>query len=968
MVNEVANEIMHYGMPRRSGRYPWGSGDDPYQRFNRDFLGRIEELKKQGWTETAENIMKEFGISTKQYRDKKANAKNERRLFNVETAKSLRKDGLSTNQIAKEMGVNESTVRSWFDERSEARMREAQGTADFLKTRMNETGKFIDVGVNVERELNISRERLDQAITMLQDRDGYVLYSGRIQQPTNPSQFTTQKILCPPGTQYKEIYTPENITSVTEYASRDGGKTFTTFVYPKSMDSSRIMVRYAEEGGVDQDGVVELRRGVDDLSLGNSKYSQVRILVDDTMFIKGMAVYSDDIPPGVDLVFNTNKPKGTELSKVLKPIKNDPDNPFGSLIKPNGQSTYIDKDGNEQLSLINKRADQGDWTEWQDALPSQFLAKQPISLIKQQLDLARADKRAEYDEICSCVNPTVKKMLLDKFASDCDASAVHLKAAALPGQKYHVIVPVNTLKDNEIYAPGYKPGTKLALVRYPHGGIFEIPILKVVKSHPAAEKLIGPDSIDAVCINKKIADQLSGADFDGDTVMCIPTHDPKGRVKISNSPMLEGLVGFDPKLEYPEREGMKYMRDTQKQMGVISNLITDMTLLGASDSEKAAAVRHSMVVIDAEKHKLDYKRSEVENNISALKKTYQINVGKDGEIHYGGASTILSRSKGEVSVPRRQGSPRVNTKGKPWYDPTRPEGSLIYKESDDVWKPIRVKNKETGIVTLTDIDGNKIKYDPTDSEANAKYRPVKKYDKDTGAVTYTNKDGSITYKLEKRTQKSTRMAETDDAYTLVSTARDPKELYYADYANSMKALANEARKEMIGTTKMEYDKNANDIYRAEVKDLSDKLNTALLNAPRERAAIRIASQEVSAKRKNDPRMKAEDIRKANQQAIERARDSVGSVKRKERNIEITDREWEAIQAGAVRESTLIKILNNTDMTKVRERAIPRTTTTLSQAKVNKLKSMSNSNYTISQIAEALGVSTSTVNKYLKGDL
>ena len=53
------NELMHYGMPRRSGRYPWGSGKDPYQRTG-DFLGRIDELKKQGWTETPENIMKEF--------------------------------------------------------------------------------------------------------------------------------------------------------------------------------------------------------------------------------------------------------------------------------------------------------------------------------------------------------------------------------------------------------------------------------------------------------------------------------------------------------------------------------------------------------------------------------------------------------------------------------------------------------------------------------------------------------------------------------------------------------------------------------------------------------------------------------------------------------------------------------------------------------------------------------------------
>lgn len=67
-----------------------------------------------------------------------------------------------------------------------------------------------------------------------------------------------------------------------------------------------------------------------------------------------MAVYSDDIPEGYDVVFNTNKKSGTPKMKVLKPIKDDPDNPFGASIKANGQSTYIGEDGKEHLSPINK--------------------------------------------------------------------------------------------------------------------------------------------------------------------------------------------------------------------------------------------------------------------------------------------------------------------------------------------------------------------------------------------------------------------------------------------------------------------------------------------------------------------------------------------------------------------------------------------------------------------------------------
>ena len=192
-------------------------------------------------------------------------------------------------------------------------------------------------------------------------------------------------------------------------------------------------------------------------------------MVDGTHYLKGMAVYSDTMPDGVDVIFNTNKKSGTPTKDVLKKIKDDPDNPFGSLIKEHGgQSYYDDPKGKytdpvtgkkQSLSLINKRAEEGDWGEWSKTLPSQFLSKQSLTLIKKQLGLSKADKQAEYDEICSLTNPTVKKALLKSFADDCDAAAVHLQAAALPRQKYQVILPLTTIKDNEVYAPNYKVGT-----------------------------------------------------------------------------------------------------------------------------------------------------------------------------------------------------------------------------------------------------------------------------------------------------------------------------------------------------------------------------------------------------------------------------------------------------------------------------------------------------------------------------
>jgi DNA-binding CsgD family transcriptional regulator len=924
-MNPIAEDILkHYGMPRRSGRYPWGSGKNPYQRSG-DFLSRVNELKKTGMSE--KEIADYMGLTTSQLRTQVGLAKDERRSLEVATAKGLREKGYSLNEIAEKMGYkNDSSIRSLLNEDSEARMNQARKTAEFLKKQVDEKG-MIDVGVGVERELGISKEKMKQALYIL-EMEGYEVYGGGVPQVTNPGKQTNIKVLCPPGTEHKDIYDFGNVHSLREYVSHDGGDTFDTFVYPKSMDSNRIKIRYAEEGGIDKDGLIEIRRGVDDLSLGESRYAQVRILVDDNKYMKGMAVYSDNIPDGYDVVFNTNKKLGTPKGDVLKNVTNDPDNPFGSLIKAGGQSYYIDKDGKRQLSLINKRAEEGDWNEWSDNLSSQFLSKQSITLIKKQLNLASADKQAEFDEIMSLTNPTVKKALLKSFSDDCDAAAIHLQAAALPRQKYQVIIPITSMKDNEVYAPNYKNGEQVALVRYPHGGTFEIPILTVNNKQADARKLLGNTPADAIGINSKVAERLSGADFDGDTVMVIPTG---GKIKITSTPPLKGLEGFDPKLEYGgKKEGtFKVMKNTQTEMGIISNLITDMTLKGATQDELAKAVRHSMVVIDAEKHKLDYKQSEIDNDIAYLKKRYQGSIGEDGRYREG-AATLISRAKSQEQIQKVTGSPKINTKDKPWYDPTRPEGALLYN---------RVANK-----------ADKDWYDPTLPESAYIYKP---------AETYVDKTG----KVKTRTQKSTKMAETDDAFTLVSDANTPEERAYAEYANRMKALANQARKEMVYTGKIEYSSSAKKTYQEEVDSLSAKLNVALKNAPRERQAQVIANAAVNAKKQANPDMTPGEIKKLNQQELTRARAAVGA---KREPIKITDREWEAIQAGAISENKLMQILNHTDIDDLRQRATPRNTTSLSTAKINKISSMNASGYSTAEIANALGVSTTTVLNYLNG--
>ena len=938
------DELMHYGMPRRSGRYPWGSGKDPHQHCT-DFLSRIQYMSENGVSD--EDIAKSMGLTKQQFETEKSFAavhdmvkrgktdveiaealgttttkvrlqksmiKDGHREVEVDIAKSLREQGYSLNEIAKQMGYkNDSSVRSLLNAESESRMREAKQTADFLRKQADEKG-MIDIGAGVERELGISREKLKQAVMML-EMEGYHQYGGGVSQVNNPGKQTNLKVLARPDMEWKDMYDYSNIHSIVDYHSHDDGKTFDVFQYPSSFDSKRLAIRYAEDGGTERDGLVEIRRGCADLDLGGSHYAQVRIMVDNSHYIKGMAVYSDDLPDGVDILFNTNKGKNKTKMEVLKPIKDDPDNPFGALIKANGQSYYTDINGERKLSPINKTREEGDWNDWSDSLSSQFLSKQSYKLVKQQLNLSVADKQAEFDEIMSVTNPTVKKALLKSFADDCDSTAVHLNASSLPGQRYQVILPVPSVRDNEVYAPNFENGTKVALVRFPHGGLFEIPILTVNNKQPDAEKLIGKNALDAVCINSKVAEQLSGADFDGDTVMVIPT----GRgVNIKNKPPLKELEGFDPKMSYPEVPGMKYMKfqsgpnkttdNTQNEMGKISNLITDMTLMGASDQELARAVRHSMVVIDAAKHKLNYKQSEKDNNIAELKRKYQGEIGEDGKYREG-TGTIVSRAKGQQSVLKRQGSPII--------DPET--GKQTWKVADDVTYEKKIVNEKTG---------------------------------------------EVKYKTITKTQKSTKMAETDDAMTLVSKFKEPRELAYAEYANKMKAMANEARKIMINTKDIPYSPEAKVKYAPEVDRLEAALNVALKNAPRERQAQAIANSVKQAKLASNPDLSKKELKKIGQQALDKARKQVGA---KRELIEITDKEWEAIQAGAISPNRLQQILNNCNLDVVRQKATPRVTSSLSQAKINHMQTLKESGYTNEQIANKLGVSVSTVINHMKGE-
>lgn len=907
-----SDKIIHSGTPHEgyvphSGRYAYGSGEHPYQRDN-SFLGQYYYYKRSGQFANDTEIAKAMGYSVQEFRDKRSVAVAEERAANqaraVELLNKQRNSGMTKpniSAIAREMGVPERTVNSWLKNVTETRAQKIQNTADMLKKHVDEK-RYVDVGEGVENRLGIKRTQLTAAIEKLKEQ-GYHLENVYVEQVGTGKNTTISTLVAPDVTWAEANRNYDKIQLIDSY-SIDDGRTFLNIEPPVSVSSKRVAVEYDSP----KDGLIELRRGVDDISLGNASYAQVRIAVDDTHYLKGMAVYSDNLPDGVDIRVCSNKHPGTPLiaanpddKQVAKVLKTNKENPFGATIKNEeslilAQRHYIGKDGKEHQSAINIVNEEGDIGKWSKTLSSQVLSKQPPSLAKKQLDITSTEQRAELDLLKTLNNPVVKQKLLDSFADDCDSKAVHLKAANLPRQASHFILPFTSVKENEVYAPNYDEGETVVLIRYPHGGKFEIPTLTVNNKNKEAKSTIGA-APDAIGINPKVAGKLSGADFDGDTVLVIPVNN-KVKIKTSNDPAFKELQSFDPKESYPKYPGMKVMSEDykQKQMGITTNLLADMTLQGAKPEEIVKVVKHSMVVIDAAKHELNWRQSEKDNDIQALKEKYQT----------GGASTIVTRAKSEQRVNER----------KELNNPSRmtPEQLADWKEGKKVYV-------ETG-------------------------------------KTYVDKTG----KTVPRQMKSTKMAETDDAFTLTSGGSKenpgyPIEAVYAQHANTLKAMANEARRESRATTGSNRDPEAVKLYAKEVESLDAKLDRALKNKPLERQAQVIANKTIAIQMKENKDLSKDDKKRLKNQALSGARHKVG---KEPYTIDITPDEWNAIQAGAVSKTKLEKILNNADMNQVKKYATPKKQTAMTPSEISMARSMLKSGFTQSEVAKKLGVSTTTI--------
>jgi DNA-binding CsgD family transcriptional regulator len=892
---------MHYGILRRSGRYPWGSGEagKTGSTRNRSFLDDVDKLKKEGMTEA--EIARGFGITTTELRAKKRIAIAEQTRERIISTQRMKDRGWSNSAIARRQGRNESSVRADLEPGRLDRVDAVQTTANMLKDQLTQK-KYLDIGVGVENQLGITNDRLKTAVAMLKE-EGYTVHNIKVEQ-LGTGKFTTRKVLAPPNTTLSEVQKNRSEIQLISGYSEDHGRSYLNIQPPLNITSRRVKVNYVEDGGAKADGVIYVRPGVKDVSLGSDRYAQVRIAVDGTHYLKGMAVYKDDLPDGVDLVFNTRKSRKEGWKTDSNKISDDPDLPFGAIVRQiHGPDGKVSSAMNIVGSPTKEGAGaEGYWDTWSKNLSSQFLSKQDPKLAQQQLDLTFERRMREFNEINSLTNPTVRKELLLRFADSTDSAAVHLNAANMPRQATKVLLPIPSLKETEVYAPSMRDGERVALIRHPHGGTFEIPQLTVNNRNREARKIIGTNAIDAIGINHKVAAHLSGADFDGDTVLVIPNN----RRQIKSTDPLEGLVGFDPhSYKLPADSPIPRISPGRKQfeMGNVSNLITDMTLHDAPTDELARAVRHSMVVIDSEKHGLDYKRSEQVNGILQLKEKYQ--GGKKA-----GASTLISRATSDLWINEK--IPRPAAQGGPIDKVT---GKKVYVETG---RMISVRKR------VTDPTTGKVTYVPTGKTKPAQIHTVK-------------------------------LAEEENAFKLSSGTI--MEGVYAEHSNKLKALANTARKEALPLKGTPYSPSAKKVYSNEVASLNAKLNVALKNAPLERQAQALANLELAQKRQAHPGMEPDEIKKIKQAALNKARNRTGAGKTK---VVVTKSEWDAIQAGAISTNRLEKIMKNSDLDSIKYLAMPRHTIKMTNTMKRRAQRMLDSGYTQIEVADQLGIGLTTL--------
>jgi len=638
------NYLIHYGTKRHSGRYPWGSGGNESGTTK-----QIQELLNKGYS--YKDIANKLGTTASEIKSYISYSKTQETNHMIHQIAAKKQHGYSNVEIAKQLGVSEGLVRYYSNKQiSEKKAASNERVDKVSKSLESILDKHIgvDVGTGVNVNLNLTNSEMNKVIVGLKDK-GYKVEMINVPDPTNRAITVLHQILTKESVTGRDLHQSINdIVSVNVKANK-----VSTGTKPISISKTRVAIKHDPS----KDGMIYIRPGVKDIFIPVGKtYCQARILVGENKYLKGMAVYSDDIPKGKDVQFFHSK--ATD-SKALKDIEKGI-NIFGSNVyqyEKNGVQSAINVVGSKPGAGV-----EGYWDGWNSArnLSTQFLAKQPPKAITERIRATKLDLAKELKDINSISNPTIKSWALENFSLALDKKAASMDVSAFPRQSNKVIFGID-IKDNEVYAPTYNSGETIALVRYPHAGTFEIPVLKVNNNNPSGRKILG-NAIDAIGISAKSAAQLSGADYDGDTVIAIPAKYVKATAPVKS------LIDFDPRKAYPNGPTTPRITEKQKQekMGEITNLISDATIRGASVSELTRLVKHSMVVIDSYKHNLDYKQSEIDNDIASLKKKYRQ------------TASIISDAKSPAYVNRELDT---SAKGRSYSLPIDSKGNIVYKES-----------------------------------------------------------------------------------------------------------------------------------------------------------------------------------------------------------------------------------------------------------------------------------------------
>lgn len=897
--------IQHYGRGHnsggRSGRYPWGSGDER-TRYHEE----VDKLKLKGF-DTIDKQAKELGLKRSELQQHLSRENSVIKEYVVSRGNEIIGTGKSIRQAAEELNMPDATLRNYLStgtpKTAKAKLEKAEAVKNMYKAAIDKQAKYIDIGAGTEHQIGITDYQKKLAVEALKN-EGYYVHPVRMPNITSPDKpITTMVLTKDPDPKSAQ----RNVLDVQLPNYQYNGVKLTGIKKPMDVSWDDVKISYGTNGENDRDGTILVRRGVKDADLGDTHYAQVRISVGGTHYMKGMAMYGDaDDFKGTkaDYIFHTNKPSTKTPQEVLKKQKDNPLNPFESSIR-------------RQRGVFNIVNQEGDWNDYHPTIASQMLSKQRIPFIKERLNDTIKMHQESFDKIMSITNPIVKKKLLEDLGGDpndptkrgaIDTAQIHLRAIGEQGTRFKTLISNPWLKPNEIYAPDYKNGEHVVLVRYPHGGTFEIPDLVVNNKNTKSKKLLG-NAIDGIGIHPETARILSGADFDGDTALIMPNNN--GRIKSSDARTthaFKSLREFDPNtyeltskadLPYEGKVKNKYSgveetkmiypgrhitpRYKQTEMGNVSNMITDMTIRGATNDELIRAVKYSMVVIDSEKHHLDYKQAKDDLGISALQKRYMTKIDPDTGRKSIGANTLISVSKHDLGLSKE-------------------------------------KRKE-----LLDA-------------------------------------GLSQYEINKEMQKHGKLLPTlaDQGKLSKINSGTPVEALYQNYIERLQTMKETARKTVSEIKTPERSDVARKVFKNEVASLGSKIKSIQSQAPLERKAQIEANRAYREYVHSNPDISTDRKKNIRSEMINKARDQNG-LPAYEKKIHITPDEWNAIQSNAISKTAMSTLMKKADMEELKEYAMPKKKSNISSGKLASImRKLENGSATLAEIAESEGMSVNAI--------